>query len=531
MVAAQEAEAARVGLRVLQQGGNAIDAAVAMGFVLAVTLPKAGNLGGGGFMLVHLGETGKTHAIDFREMAPAAAHRDMYLDESGDVDNRKARFSYASSGVPGTPAGLLYALEKYGTQSRKAMLAPAIKLAGKGVVVSHGLSHDLDVYQKRLFTSPAARAVFLKADGTAPKPGDRLVQKDLAKTLSLLAKKGREGFYTGRVAQLLVTDMKANGGLITLNDMTAYKVRDMHPVRGTYRGYDIVSMPPPSSGGVHLVQMLNILEGWPLGEYGANSARTLHLMAESMKLAFADRSEHLGDPDFFQVPVAGLVDKGYARQLRAGINQERARPSSEIKPGTPPRPESPDTTHFSIIDGRGNAVAVTYTLNFSFGSGQMAPGTGFLLNNEMDDFSSKPGVPNAFGLVGGEANGIKAGKRPLSSMTPTMVFKDDKPFLVTGSPGGSRIITAVLQVIMNVIDHDMNMAEASSVPRIHHQWLPDELGYERGISPDTLTLLEQLGHKPVQRTNVGSTQSIMWRDGHFYGASDPRRVDALTLGY
>lgn len=531
MVSSQQAEATRVGAEILKGGGNAVDAAVAVGFALAVTLPRAGNLGGGGFLLVHLAERGETIALDYREMAPAAAHRDLFLDAEGEVDQQKAQFSHLSSGVPGTVAGLAMALERWGTMSLAQVLAPAIRLAEEGFVVTHDLAANLERKRPVFEASPAAMKIFFKADGSPYQAGDRLVQKDLAWSLRQIATHGPEAFYRGAVAEKIAADMKANGGLITMEDLAAYRPVVRKPVRGTYRGYDIVSMPPPSSGGVHLIQMLNLLEAYPLAELGPGTADTIHLMAEAMKLAYADRSEHLGDPDHYPVPAAGLVSKAYAETLRRGIAWHTSRPSAEIRHGDPAPYESPDTTHYSVMDAAGNAVAQTYTLNFSYGSGRVAAGTGILLNNEMDDFSSKPGVPNAYGLIGGEANAIGAGKRPLSSMTPTLVMKDGDVFLVTGSPGGSRIITTVLQILLNVLDHDMNIASATAAPRVHHQWLPDELRVEVGLNGDTLRLLKARGHTVKVRDAMGSTQSILKEDGLYFGAADPRRPDALALGF
>ena len=531
MVSTQEALASEVGLDILKSGGNAVDAAVAIGFALAVTLPRAGNLGGGGFMLVHDAASGGTVAIDYREMAPAAALRDMYLDNAGDVDNEKARFSYESVGVPGTVAGLVLALDTFGSMSLAEVMAPAIELAENGFRVRQDLAQSIASYGQRLTNWPESSRIFFKPDSSAYQPGDRLVQSELAWSLKQIADHGPEAFYSGAVAERIAADMQANGGLITLEDLAAYEAKIRKPVTGNYRGYQIYSMPPPSSGGIHLLQILNILEDYPIGFLGANSADSIHLMAEAMKLAYADRSEHLGDPDFWDVPVAGLTSKSYAARLRNRIDPARATPAEAIKPGTPPVAESNDTTHYSVIDAAGNMVANTYTLNFAYGTGIVAAGTGILLNNEMDDFSSKPGVPNAYGLIGGEANAIEPGKRPLSSMTPTLVLKDGAPFLATGSPGGSRIITTTLQIIMNVIDHDMNIAAATASPRIHHQWLPDELRIERGISADTLDLLGTRGHRVVVKSAMGSTQSIMRTEDGLFGASDPRRPGASTLGY
>jgi gamma-glutamyltranspeptidase/glutathione hydrolase len=535
MVASQEALATRIGVDVLKRGGNAVDAAVAVGFALAVTLPRAGNLGGGGFMLVHRAESGEmpaeTVAIDYREMAPAAAHRDMYLDADGEVDSDRSRFSYHSVGVPGSVAGLALALERYGTLPLAEVLAPAIRLAAEGIVVNRDLSDSLASREERLTSRPATTAIFFHPDGTPYAPGERLVQADLAWSLRQIAENGPAAFYEGEIAQRIAADMAANGGPITLEDLAAYRVAVREPASGTYRGFEIASMPPPSSGGVHLVQILNILEGYPLGELGPGGAETIHLMAEAMKLAYADRSRHLGDPDFWPVPVEGLTSKAYAATLRAGIDRSRARPAGEIAAGDPAPYESNETTHFSVMDRWGNVVSNTTTINFGYGSGIVAAGTGILLNNEMDDFSAKPGVPNAYGLLGGEANAIEPGKRPLSSMSPTIVFKDGRPLLATGSPGGSRIITTVLQIILNVVDHGMNMAAATQAPRVHHQWLPDELRVEQGLSPDTLALLAAKGHAVAVKSAMGSTQSILRNDDGFTAAADPRRPGALALGY
>ena len=531
MVASQEAVATRVGLDILRRGGNAVDAAVAIGFTLAVTLPWAGNLGGGGFMLVHAAELGETVAIDYRETAPAAATRDMYLDADGQVDSRRARFSYLSVGVPGTVAGMALALERYGTMALPEVMAPAVRLAEDGFTLSVDLAASLESRRQRFGRWPATMGVFFKADGSAYAAGERLVQADLAWSLRQIAAHGAQAFYRGAIAERITADMAANGGLITRADLESYRAVVRRPVHGTYRGHDIYSMPPPSSGGVHLVQILNILEGYPIAYLGHNGAETLHLMAEAMKLAYADRSAHLGDPDFWKVPVAGLVSKSYAAALRTRIDRHRARPATEIKPGDPAPYESNETTHFSVMDAHGNVVSNTYTINFGYGAGIVAAGTGILLNNEMDDFSAKPGVPNAYGLIGGEANAIGPAKRPLSSMTPTIVMKDGTPFLATGSPGGSRIITTTAQLIMNVIDHGMNVAAATNAIRVHHQWLPDELRVERGLGPDTLRRLAAKGHRVVVKNAMGSTQSIMRTADGFLGASDPRRPGALTLGY
>ena len=531
MVASQEATATRIGVDILKRGGNAIDAGVAVGFALAVTLPRAGALGGGGFMMVHHAETGETVAIDYREMAPAAAHRDMYLDAAGEVDTQLARYTHHAAGVPGAVAGLVFALDRYGTLPLAEVLAPAIRLAERGILVTQDLSGSLESRRERLQRWPATAAIFYHEDGRPYRPGERLIQVDLAWSLRQIAAHGADAFYKGAIAERIAADMAAHGGPMTLEDLAAYRVAVRAPVRGTYRGYEIASMPPPSSGGVHLVQILNLLEDYPLASLGHNGAEGLHLMAESMKLAYADRSQHLGDPDFWPVPVAGLISKAYAESLRATIDPARARPAAEIAAGDPMPYESPETTHYSVMDRWGNVVSNTYTINFGYGSGIVAAGTGILLNNEMDDFSAKPGVPNAYGLLGGDANSVAPAKRPLSSMTPTILFKDGKPLLATGSPGGSRIITTTLQIILNVVDHGMNIAAATAAPRVHHQWLPDELRVEAGLSPDTIALLESKGHKVVVKNVMGSTQSILRADEGFYGASDPRRQGALTLGF
>jgi len=532
MVASQEAVATQIGLDVLKRGGNAVDAAVAVGFALAVTLPEAGNLGGGGFMIVHMAGPGETTAIDYREKAPGRASRDMFLDAAGNADSERSRYSGLAVGVPGTVAGLALALERYGTLPLADVVAPAIRLAEEGVIVSPALSDSLKESAEELKRWPSAAKIFFKPDGGAYEPGERLVQRDLANSLRQIAEQGPDAVYKGDIGRLIAEQMARDGGLITVEDLAAYEAKLREPVRGTYRGHEVVSMPPPSSGGVHIVQILNILEGFPIGYLGAGSAETLHLMAEAMKLAYADRSEYLGDTDFVDVPVKGLTAKAYADELRARISANRATPSATIKPADPAPYESAETTHFSVVDKDGNAVANTYTINFSYGTGLVAEGTGILLNNEMDDFSAKPGVPNAYGLIGGDANAVEPGKRPLSSMSPTIVLKDGQVALVTGSPGGSRIITTVLQVIMNVIDHGMNAAEASHAPRIHHQWLPDEPRVEEGISPDTIRLLEAKGHTVTVQPVMGSTHSILRTpDGTLFGASDPRRPSALTAGY
>ncbi len=530
MVASEQGLATQVGLDILKQGGNAIDAAVAVGFALAVVLPNAGNIGGGGFMVLHDDKTGKDVAIDFREIAPAKASRDMYLDSQGNVIDGKSLFTHDASGVPGTVAGMEYALKKWGTMPLSKVLEPAIKLADKGFIVSDVLAQTLKEEKSTLGKWSSSKAIFFK-NGEPLKSGDLLVQKDLAKSLRLIAKQGAKAFYQGEIATKIAKEMQSHGGTMALEDLKAYKVVERQPIIGDYRGYKVVTMPPPSSGGVHLIEILNMLEHYPIKEDGVNSAKNIHHMAESMKLAYADRSEYLGDPDFVKIPVTGLTSKAYANERVKTIDDNKARLSSTIKPGKPQPYESDQTTHFSVMDKAGNAAAVTYTLNLNFGSGIVVEGTGILLNNEMDDFSVKPGVPNAFGLVGGTANAIEAKKRPLSSMTPTIVMKNNKPWLVTGSPGGARIITTVLQSVVNTIDHEMNPAEAIITPRVHHQWLPDELRVEEGISPDTIKLLQDKGHKVVTKAPMGRIQIIQADDSGFYGYSDPRNPDGKTLGF
>lgn len=530
MVATEQELASRIGLDILKAGGNAVDAAVGIGFALAVALPNAGNLGGGGFMMVHDAKTGKSVALDFREVAPLKATRNMYLDDKGNVINGKSLYTHYAVGVPGTVAGMEHALKKWGTMPLDKVIAPSIALAEKGFPVSETLAKILRQEQKNMGKWPATTEIFWK-DGAPLKRGDLLVQKDLAQSMRLIAQQGAKAFYEGAIAQKIAAEMAPHAGAVTLQDLREYKVAEREPVRGTYRGHEVVTMPPPSSGGTHLVQILNMLEQWPLAQWGQNSAQTLHHMAESSKLAYADRSEYLGDPDFVKIPLKGLTSKRYAESLAKSIDPNRARPAKEIKPGQPQPYESDQTTHYSVVDKAGNAVAVTYTLNTNFGSGIVAKGTGILLNNEMDDFAAKPGVANAYGLVGGDANAVAAKKRPLSSMTPTLVLKDGKPTLVTGSPGGARIITTVLQTVVNTIDFGNNPAEAAAAPRVHHQWTPDELRVEKGLSPDTLALLKQRGHNIAVKPSMGRTQTIQIRNGQLYGYSDPRNPDGQTLGY
>ncbi len=530
MVSSQNAHATEVGAQVLADGGNAIDAAVAVGFALAVTLPRAGNLGGGGFMLVHDAESGETVAIDYREEAPRRAGRDMFLDRDGNVDKEKARFSHLSAGVPGTVAGLWRAHRDYGRLPWRRVVEPAMQLARDGFEVTYDLAGLLAARRDRMCRFEAACRYFYKAGGEPYAPGERFTQPDLAETLQAIAEHGSDVFYKGAIAKQIVAEMERGGGLVDAASLAAYEpvVRDV--ARGTYRGYEVLTMPPPSSGGIHVVQMLNILENFPMAEFGSGSADAIHVLAETARLAFADRSKHLGDPDYYDVPAEWLMSKAYARQLAATIDMKQARPSSEVAPGVPPAYESPDTTHFSVIDRDGNVVSNTTTLNFSFGSGIAVSGAGFLLNNEMDDFSAKAGVPNAYGLLGGEANQVEGGKRPLSSMTPLIVLDGGRAWFATGSPGGSRIITTVLQMVVNVIDHGMNIAEAEAAPRMHHQWSPDLLQLESGFSPDTIRILEARGHSvAATQWSMGSLQTVAWKGGVFRGSSDPRRPNAASI--
>lgn len=533
MAVAQEGRAAQAAADVLRRGGNAVDAAVAAGFMLAVTLPRAGNLGGGGFMLVYLAKERKTVAIDYREAAPAATERDVFLDRNGDAVPAKSRDSGLGVGVPGTVAGLCLALKKYGSGkfSLAELVAPAVAAARNGIDVAEDLADSLPRAQERLVRFPASAKIFLRPDGTALQPGDRLVQADLASVIEAIGRDGSRAFYDGPAAEKIVASVRAAGGRMTLEDLKDYRAIEREPLHGTYRGYEIVAMPPPSSGGVHIIELLNILEGFPLAEQGANSAASIHLMAEAMKLAYADRAEYLGDPDYIAVPVKGLTSKAYAGRLRGEISLKHASPAAEIKALDPLPYESSETTHFSIADNDGNAVANTYTLNFSYGLGLVAEGTGILLNNELDDFAAKPGAPNAYGLLGGAANAPGSRKRPLSSMAPTMVFRDGELKLVTGSPGGSRIITIVAGIILDIVDFGLNIAEATAAVRIHHQWQPDVLQVESGLTEDTLRLLQALGHRVAVLGSWGSAQSIMRLNGMLMGAADTRQRGTLAVGY
>jgi gamma-glutamyltranspeptidase / glutathione hydrolase len=533
MVVAQEGTAAKIGVDILRRGGNAVDAAVAVGFALAVTLPRAGNLGGGGFMLVYLAKEKTTAAIDYREAAPADTPRDVFLNETGEAVAAKSRDTGLAVGVPGTVAGLSLALRNYGSGkfSIAELVAPAVALARSGIDVEDDLADSLPHAQARLKRWPASARIFLRPDGWPLGRGDRLVQPDLAAVLDAIGRDGERAFYDGPVAEKIVASVRAAGGRMTQDDLKSYRAVERAPLHGLYRSHEIVAMPPPSSGGIHIIELLNVLEGFPLAAQGANSAANIHLMAEAMKLAYADRAEYLGDPDHVLVPVKGLISKAYAQRLCAEISLVRARPSAEIKALDPLPYESDQTTHFSIVDNDGNAVANTYTLNFSYGLGLVAEGTGILLNNELDDFAAKPGAKNAYGLTGGAANAPGPRKRPLSSMAPTFVFRDGELELVTGSPGGSRIITIVTEIILDIVDFGMNIAEATEAVRIHHQWLPDELQVERGLNPDTIRLLEALGHNVAVHDAWGSAQSIFRENGVLMGAADTRQRGTLATGY
>ena len=532
MVATQSRPATRIGVDILEQGGNAVDAAVAVGFALAVSLPRAGNIGGGGFMLVWQAEQQQAHAINYRENAPLKASKQMYQDEDGEIIPGKSSKGYQASGVPGTVAGLLLAHRQYGSLPLKQVMRPAIRLAENGVVVSPSLSQALENSRERLAGDKEARNIFFHENGGQVwQPGERLKRPDLAHTLKLIAARGRKGFYAGETADRIVSAMQAHNGLITHQDLKQYQAGIMQPVTGEYRGYKLYSMPPPSGGGVTLIEMLNILEGYPMSEYGLNDARYVHLLTEAASYAYNDRNFKLGDPDFIDNPVKKLTSTAYARKIREKIDKHRHTPSKKIsRPVARPK-ESRQTTHFSIIDQQGNMVSNTYTLNYSFGNAHVIKDTGIVMNNEMDDFTAKAGVPNAYGLIQGKANAIAPQKQPLSSMTPTIIVtEEDKPFLATGSPGGSRIITTTMQVILNVIDHGLNIQGAVSAPRMHNQLWPDEIQLEQGFSRDTVQLLEQMGHKVVRSRAMGSAQTVQQGDDQVFGAADPRRAGASARG-
>ncbi|MGE3955786.1 MAG: gamma-glutamyltransferase [Vicinamibacterales bacterium] len=529
MVVAMEALATDVGVSVLQKGGNAVDAAVAVGFALAVTHPFAGNIGGGGYMLIRLAD-GRTTFIDFREQAPGRSTRDMYLDAQGNPTKASIE-GWRSSGVPGTVRGLELANTKYGTRSWADNLAPAIELATRGFAVSYPLAEGLKG-SRSLAADPESKRIFQR-DGRFFDVGETLVQPELGRTLQRIAANGPAEFYEGETARRFADEMARHGGLITVDDLRNYKAVERTPLKGTYRNYTVITAPPSSSGGIALLEMLGILEGTGYEKAGAGSAAAIHYMAEAMRLAYADRNEYIGDPDFVKVPIAGLLDKAYLARLRATIDPLEATPSVRVKPGQPAGVEKMETTHYSVVDSKGNAVAVTYTLNGGYGNGITVPGLGFLLNNEMDDFSAKPGTPNMFGLVQGERNAIVPGKRPLSSMTPTILEKDGRLFMTVGAPGGSRISTAVLQVILNVVDFGMTIQDAIDAPRVHHQWMPDRLSLERAISPDTVEILKSRGYEVDYNPGVvlAQTAAIVSDGGWLQGGSDGRSAAGKAAGY
>jgi gamma-glutamyltranspeptidase / glutathione hydrolase len=525
MVVSAQHYASEVGAGILAQGGNAIDAAVAVGYALAVVDPCCGNIGGGGFMTIHLKDDRETF-INFRETAPTAATAAMYLDPAGHPINELSRSGYLAAGVPGTVMGLERASKEYGRLARPALLVPAIGLARYGYVLGRGDSDILD--GKRLAKDPVAAKIFLRADGSRLAAGDRLVQPELATTLVEIAQQGPDAFYRGPIARLVAKASSENGGILTAQDFADYTVTETPPLACSYRGYRIVSAPPPSSGGATICEIFNILEGYDLRGLGFRSARSVHLLVEAMRHAYRDRNTHLGDPAFVQNPLEHLLSKDYAAEIRAAIDAGKPLPAAELQP---PK-EKTETTHYSVVDPEGNAVAVTYTINGSFGAGVIAPGTGFFLNNEMDDFTVKPGTPNLYGLVQGEANAIAPGKRALSSMSPTLVEKDGRLLLVLGSPGGSRIITSVLETILNIVDYDMMPQDAVAAPRVHHQGLPDEIAYERGgLTQETVAALTGMGYKLVEQRPWGAVELIEIANGRLYGASDPRRPAGAAIGY
>lgn len=554
MVVSSQALASQAGIDILKLGGNAVDAAVAVGYAQAVVNPCCGNIGGGGFMTLHLAD-GKDTFIDFREMAPAAATANMYLDDKGELKKGASLYGYLAAGVPGTVKGLEMALAQYGSGkvSREQIMAPAIKLARDGFVLTRADTDVLDTSLQKFRDDKEAGKIFLRADGSPLQPGDRLVQSDLANTLEAIASSGADAFYKGKIPEAVAAASQAGGGILSVDDFGNYKAAERTPVRCDYRGYEFISAPPPSSGGTTMCQILNILEGYDIKAMGYGSAESVHYMTEAMRHAYVDRNTLLGDPDFVKMPLDKLLSKEYAASIRKEINADKATPSEQVQPGIGPH-EKPETTHYSIVDKDGNAVSTTYTINGRFGAGVIAPGTGFFLNDEMDDFTTKVGTQNLFGLVQGKTNAIEPGKRPLSSMSPTIVTKDGKVFLVVGSPGGSRIITITLETVMNIIDHGMGPQEAVDAPRIHHQWLPDQVYFEtRGLSPDTLKLLAGMGYKMVEQTPWGAAELIMVglpvdksgsassgndgavsgkvREGYLYGANDARRPAGAAIGY
>ena len=553
MVVTSQYLASQVGTDILKMGGNAVDAAVAVGYAQAVVNPCCGNIGGGGFMTIHLAD-GTDTFINFRETAPAAASADMYLDKEGKVTKDASLYGYLAAGVPGTVLGMDSAQKKYGKLTRQQVMAPAIKLAREGFVLTRADTDILDTTVKRFRQDPESARIFLRKDGEALQPGDRLVQADLAETLGAISEQGPDAFYQGKIPQAVEAAAKKGGGILTAADFANYKITETAPITCSYRGYKFVSSPPPSSGGVTLCETLNVLEGYDLKSMGFNSAAYIHTLTEAMRHAYMDRNTFLGDPEFVKNPIDRLLSKSYAADIRKQIVANKATPSVEVQPGMQPH-EKPETTHYSIVDNEGNAVSTTYTVNGRFGAVVIAPGTGFFLNDEMDDFTVKVGEQNLYGLVQGATNSIAPGKRPLSSMSPTLVTKDGKTFMVLGSPGGSRIITITLQTALNVIDHGMAPQEAVDAPRIHHQWLPDEVYYEqRGVSADSLNLLKTMGYKMVEQNPWGAAELILVglagvegvspansgndsavsgkvREGYLYGANDVRRPAGAAIGY
>ena len=533
MIVSTSKQASEAGIDILKKGGNAIDAAVTVGFALAVTSSSNGNIGGGGFLVASFAN-GESFTLDHREKAPEAAHSNMFLDENKSIIPGMSLYSQASSGVPGTVDGLIRALEDYGSGniSLREAINPAINLAERGFLLSHYEARQLNAYKNFFAENKAASKIFIKQNNKPWKQGDKLIQKDLAKTLKRIARYGRDGFYKGPVAELIVKEMKRGNGLITLKDLQKYSSKYRSPILGTYKGYEIISMGPPSSGGALLINMLNMLENYPIDTISWNSSDYIHIMTEVERRAYADRAEHMGDPDYWDVPVIMLTSKKYAKERIKNIDLNKATPSNLISASKRTNYESPETTHYSVVDKWGNAVSITTTINLGYGNGCVVEGAGFFLNNEMDDFSSKPGTPNAFGLIGNEANAIEAEKRPLSSMTPTIVLKDSRPYIVIGSPGGSTIITTTMQTILNIIDHNMDIKEAVCATRFHSQWLPDIIQYEpKGLVKDVKKNLQFKGHKLVQRNGyIGEANGIIITQDGYFGGGDCRG-ETTALGY
>ena len=532
MVVSTTKYASEIGVSILKKGGNAIDAACAVGFALAVTSPSNGNIGGGGFMVTYLAD-GTTFTLDYREKAPAAAYRNMFLDDNGEVIKDMSITTRASSGTPGSVDGLLKAWEIYGSGniSLRELITPSIMLAERGFKLSLYEAQKLNAFKELFRKNEAAAKIFIRSDNKEWEKGDRLIQRDLGKTLKRIARYGREGFYSGKTADLIVSEMNKGLGLISYQDLTEYDSKFRKPVKGSFNEYEIISMGPPSSGGTILIEMLNMLELFSLNKMMWNSSEYIHLLTEVQRRAYADRAEHLGDTDFWNAPIDILLSKSYAKNRIKDFSSEKASISTQIFAGEPYSYESSETTHYSVVDKYGNSVSVTTTINLDYGSGIVVDGAGFFLNNEMDDFSSKPGVPNSFGLVGNEANSIEAGKRPLSSMTPTIVLKNQKPFLILGSPGGSRIITSVLQVFLNITMHNMSIKEAVSLPRVHSQWLPDAIYVEENsLNNDAKDLLIYKGHTILPYMNIGNVNAILINGSIYTGYGDPR-TENIASGY